>query len=74
VLFRSIKYIKDPLKSGNDKEKQDKIMDLKVKFWKGRTAGLKREGEFSQENVIYKDLRNRGLIDKLNNKVSSIKL
>jgi predicted nucleotidyltransferase len=69
-----IKYIKDLLKGGNDKETHDKIMALKVKFWKGRTAGLKREGEFSQENVIYKDLRNRGLIDKLNNKVSSIKL
>lgn len=69
-----IKYIKDLLKGDNDKENHDKIMDLKVKFWKGRTAGLHREGEFSQENVIYKDLRNRGLIDKLNKKVGSIDL
>jgi predicted nucleotidyltransferase len=63
-----IRYIKDLIKgSGNDNTK--KIKDLKTKFWKNRTAGLKREGEFSVENIIYKDLRNRGLIDKLNKKV-----
>lgn len=42
------------------------IERLKMKFWKMRSAGLEKAGEFSEENMIYKELRNLGLIDKLN--------
>lgn len=48
--------------------KQD-IIHYKEKMWKRRDAGLHKAGEFSIENMIYKDLRNRGLIDKLNAKL-----
>ncbi len=56
-----------------DKDNRDDIVSFKMKMWKGRTAGLQRGGEFSIENIIYKDLRNRGLIDKLNNKLERLK-
>lgn len=61
-----IKLVEDLLKG---KDNDDDIIDFKMKMWKGRTAGLHRGGEFSVENIIYKDLRNRGLIDKLNKKL-----
>lgn len=64
----NIKYVKQLIKSGT---KQD-IVKFKEKMWRGRSAGLQREGEFSIENVIYKDLRNRGLIDKLNKKLQDL--
>lgn len=44
----------------------EQIQDFKEKMWRGRTAGLQDGGEFSVENVVYKDLRNRGLIEALN--------
>lgn len=61
-----IKIVQDLLKG---KDNDDDITDFKMKMWKGRTAGLHHGGEFSVENIIYKDLRNRGLIDKLNKKL-----
>jgi aminoglycoside phosphotransferase (APT) family kinase protein len=37
-----------------------------------RGAGLQHGGEFSVENVLYKDRRNRGLLDKLNAKIHKV--
>jgi predicted nucleotidyltransferase len=48
--------------------------NLKEKFRKMRTAALEKGGEFSFENLVFKELRNRGLFDKMNsfiNKKSS---
>ena len=47
-------------------EKADQIKELKNKFWKMRTAGIDRFGEYSRENLLYKSLRNLGKIDQLN--------
>ena len=38
---------------------------LKEKFKNMRSAGLKKIGEFSMENLVFKELRNRGVIDKM---------
>jgi hypothetical protein len=38
---------------------------LKKKFSNMRSAGIKRAGEFSEENLIFKELRNLGYLDKL---------
>jgi hypothetical protein len=42
------------------------IKKLKEKFHNMRSAGIQRAGEFSMENLMYKELRNRGYIDRLN--------
>jgi hypothetical protein len=42
------------------------IRELKDQFFAGRTAGLSGLGENSIENLTYKELRNQGLIDALN--------
>jgi hypothetical protein len=38
---------------------------LKEKFKNMRSSGLKKIGEFSMENLLFKELRNRGVIDKM---------
>lgn len=43
----------------------ESVKALLDKLWRMRSAGLERAGEFSVENLAYKELRNLGLIDKL---------
>jgi len=47
-------------------EHTSEIEKLKGKLHAMRGAGIQRSGEFSMENLIYKDLRNKGYLDKLN--------
>jgi len=44
---------------------------LKDKFKKMRASGLERGGEFSFENLLFKELRNRGLFDKMNDHLNA---
>lgn len=65
-IKQKIKYIKHLIKSGTTEE----IEKFKTQLHNGRAEGLHSVGEFSIENVIYKDLRNRGWLDKLNNSLT----
>ena len=47
-------------------EKRRALEVAKDKIMKMRKAGLERKGEFSEENLIFKTLRNTGYIGKLN--------
>lgn len=47
-----------------------KMITFKDKLRKMRQAGLNREGEFSVENIVYKDLRNRNLLKKLDDRLN----
>lgn len=53
--------VKRLIKEGNVK----KMVKFKEKLRKMRQSGLNREGEFSVENIVYKELRNRDLLKKL---------
>ena len=44
---------------------------LKKKFSDMRKAGIKQAGEFSQENLIFKELRNKGFLDRMNQYIKS---
>jgi hypothetical protein len=44
---------------------------LKDKFKSMRSAGLKKAGEFSVENLVFKELRNLGYLDKVNDYILS---
>ena len=44
---------------------------LKKKFGDMRKAGIKKAGEFSQENLIFKELRNKGYLDRMNQYIKS---
>jgi len=44
---------------------QDAFKNLKVKLRDMRGAAIKKGGEFSLENLVFKELRNRGYLDKM---------
>lgn len=45
---------------------EDSFKKLKNKFKNMRSAGLKKAGEFSLENLVFKELRNLGYFDRMN--------
>lgn len=49
----------------------DSFTKLKEKFKTMRSAGLKKAGEFSVENLVFKELRNLGYLDKVNDYIVS---
>lgn len=51
----------------------EKIAKFKDRLHTMRGEGLGREGEFSIENVLYKELRNRGWVDHLNSHYHALK-
>lgn len=74
LLIKKLEHYIEYIKTGLLKKGTvDTISAFKQKLWRMRSSGLSREGEFSMENVIYKDLRNRGLIEKINNRLSQLK-
>lgn len=71
-------YIKDPLVQQkvehymntidqiiDSKMGEDAIDALKEKFKVMRSAGISRFGEYSRENLVFKELRNRGYLEKM---------
>lgn len=63
-----INKIDNMISSNSNDESFDK---LKKKFREMRSAGLKKAGEFSVENLVFKELRNLGYLDKVNKYVLS---
>lgn len=50
----------------------DELDEIKTKLRDMRAAGIKKSGEFSVENLAFKELRNLGYIDKLTNYIRTI--
>jgi predicted nucleotidyltransferase len=57
----------DQTDSEQAREAQDRISALKQKIMKARKEGLAANGEFSIENLVFKQLRNDGFIERLIN-------
>jgi DNA-binding Lrp family transcriptional regulator len=55
----------------SSKASDESFTKLKEKFRTMRSAGLKKAGEFSVENLVFKELRNRGYLDKVNDYILS---
>lgn len=49
-----------------------RLRSIKEKITKMRKAGLERAGEWSTENVVFKLLRNLGVIDKLTKEIRNL--
>jgi hypothetical protein len=52
---------------------QSSFDSMKQRFKDMRTASLQQYGEFGRENLVFKELRNRGYIDKMNKYQASFK-
>lgn len=50
----------------------NKLRQVKEKITKMRKAGLERAGEWSTENLVFKILRNIGLIDQISEKIREL--
>ena len=50
----------------------EKLRAVKDKITKMRKAGLERAGEWSTENLVFKILRNLGLIDQITDKIREL--
>lgn len=50
----------------------NKLRAVKEKITKMRKAGLERAGEWSTENLVFKILRNLGLIDQITDKIREL--
>lgn len=48
------------------------LRDAKEKISKMRKAGLEKAGEWSTENIVFKALRNLGMIDKLTQEIKDL--
>ena len=75
VIKSEIKEIKGKVKAaGSDEAKElyDYLDRLKSKIMKERKAGLAMGGEFSVENLVFKQLRRDGIIEDLIDMMSSL--
>ena len=74
MLKKKVKFymdmIDDMVKNHVDTEAFD---NLKEKLREMRGAAIKKGGEFSFENLVFKELRNHGYIDKISNYTKSEK-
>ena len=64
-LFSLIKKIE--FYTEHDINDLPKMKEFKEKLRMMRSSGLKKEGEYSMENLLYKELRNQGYLDKFDN-------
>jgi hypothetical protein len=56
----------------NETDDEDNLMKLKDKLKLYRKSGLAKHGEFGVENLVFKTLRNNGMIEKLNNYITKL--
>lgn len=67
-LQKKVQFYKDMIDQMIDDNASDESIDvLKDKFKKMRSDCMQDEGEFCFGNLVFKDLRNSGYIDKINN-------
>lgn len=60
--------IRDLIKNGTASD----IREYRDRMWRQRGAGLEKGGEFSIENIMYKDLRNRGQLQRLKSRLAEL--
>lgn len=71
-LLKKARFYKKLLNKLIEEGNIKKIIHFKEKIKKMRRSGLNREGEFSIENIVYKDLRNRNLLEKLDDRLNHL--
>lgn len=57
----------------NKADDRDAFEKLKKKIREMRASSIQKGGEFAIENLVFKELRNRGYLDKLNDHLKNLK-
>lgn len=71
-LIKKVRYYKKLAKSLIKEKNMQKIVKFKEKLRKLRQSGLQRIGEYAIENIVYKELRNAKLLEKLDDTLNDI--
>ena len=73
-LLKKIKNLKEMIDYliSTKCDDMEELENLKKKLRDMRAAGIQKSGEFSVENLAFKELRNRGYLDKLTNYIKFI--
>jgi hypothetical protein len=58
----------------NRSDDRDAFIDLKNKFRNMRSSSIQKGGEFAVENLVFKELRNRGYLDKMTEHLRNLKV
>ena len=58
----------------NRADDRDAFMKLKEKFREMRSSSIQKGGEFAVENLVFKELRNRGYLDKMTEHLRNLKV
>jgi hypothetical protein len=57
----------------NRADDRDAFVKLKTKFREMRSSSIQKGGEFAVENLVFKELRNRGYLDKMAKHLRNLK-
>lgn len=58
----------------NKADDRDAFEKLKEKLRDMRSSAIQRGGEFAVENLVFKELRNRGYLDKMSQHLKNLKV
>ena len=65
LVMRKMEHAYDEAEELIEHGTAEQIEEFRDKIWRGRAAGLQKAGEFSIENLNYKNLRNLGILERL---------
>jgi hypothetical protein len=72
LLAQKVEFFKQQIENAINGKQSDSVVEaLKDKIRTMRGAAIQKGGEFSFENLVFKELRNRGLVDRLSNYLKS---
>lgn len=72
-IEKKVEYFEHEIKTIVDNNMFEAGQKLKDKFKTMRSAAIHKAGEFAYENLVFKELRNRGALDKLSTYLSQYK-
>ena len=72
-LEKKVKNIKHKIDTFIQSEDPEALQSLVKKLRVGRSVSLQKYGEYGFENMVFKELRNQGYIDKIRSTVVNLK-
>ncbi len=72
-LEKKVKDLKHKIDTFIKSEDPEALRDMVRKLRVGRTVSLQKYGEYGYENMVFKELRNQGYIDKIRSSVVNFK-
>ena len=74
LLFQKVRAMVEKIDDliENEADDPDVLRKLQKKIRNMRASAIQQGGEFALENLVFKELRNRGYLDKLSNHIKHL--